>query len=177
LPEQKQNLAPPKLIVKEDSASNQVLKNLFSNAGLWESEDSVSLDPRSCPPACGLTGISRFLYLPIWEDYSKTMKRLRTPRSNLEKGQKKHEGLALIHKGLADRLAPGEFLCCAACSFDIGAICNSNITQEAMGYFSGNCFLGLCIDGVEYLVERETRYSCLNDRVCRILPYRLYLVK
>ena len=48
-----------------------MLKNLFSNVGQWESEDSVSLDPCSCHPACRPTGISRFLYLPIWEDYSK----------------------------------------------------------------------------------------------------------
>jgi hypothetical protein len=68
---QKQILALPKLIVKEHSASNQVLKDLFSNAGLWESEDFVFLDPCSCLLACRQTGISRFLYLPIWEDYSK----------------------------------------------------------------------------------------------------------
>jgi hypothetical protein len=69
--EQKQILALPKLIMKEDSASNQELKNFFSNAGLWESEDLVSLDPCSCPPACRPTGISKFLYLPKWEDYYK----------------------------------------------------------------------------------------------------------
>lgn len=87
------------------------------------------------------------------------------------------EELALIHKGLADRLAPDWFLCCAACSFDIGAVYDSNITQETMGYFRGKCFLGLCLDGVEYMVKREMRYSCLHDRVCSILPYYLYLVK
>jgi hypothetical protein len=69
--EQKQILALPNLIIRDYSASNQVLKNLFSNAGLWESEDFVSLDPCFCPPACHPAGISRFLYLPIWEDYSK----------------------------------------------------------------------------------------------------------
>ncbi len=134
--EQKQILALSKLIIK-DSASGQVLKDLFSDAGLWETEDFVSLDPCSCPHVCRPTGISRFFYLPIWEDYSKKDNKNvpEPPRSNLENEQKKQERFALIHQGFADRLAPDWFLGCAACSFDTGAVYDANITQKAMGIF------------------------------------------
>jgi hypothetical protein len=98
--EQKQILALPKLTMKEDSASNQVLKNVFKNAGLWESEDFISLDPCSCPPVCRPKGINRFLYLPIWEDYfKKENKNLPNPLDQASRtGKKSLRSLLLFTK-------------------------------------------------------------------------------
>ena len=53
------------------SGDEEKFQGPFVEAGLWVSEDLVSLDPCACPPACAPNGIRWLLHLPTWDEYKK----------------------------------------------------------------------------------------------------------
>jgi len=71
---QQKVLSLPKFTAKGASVSKQVVTNfinVFRDGDLWESEDFVSLDPRSSPPDRYPEGVGRLLSLLTWDDYKK----------------------------------------------------------------------------------------------------------